>query len=59
LRGKGALRRGGGRGDLYVTLTAVLPEGGEANAKRLEEVAREMAPLYAGRNVREHLGVAA
>jgi len=59
LRGKGALRRGGGRGDLYVTLTAVLPEGSEASAKRLEEVAREMASLYGGRNVREHLGVAA
>jgi curved DNA-binding protein len=59
LRGKGALRRGGGRGDLYVTLAAVLPEAKEASTEQLADVAREMAPLYGGRNVREHLGVAA
>jgi curved DNA-binding protein len=59
LRGKGAKRRDGGRGDLYVTLAAVLPEADDANASRLEEVARSMAPLYSGRNVRENIGSAA
>jgi curved DNA-binding protein len=59
LRGKGALRRGGGRGDLYATLSAVLPDADDASAGRLTEVAKEMAPLYRGRNVRQHLGVAA
>jgi curved DNA-binding protein len=59
LREKGALRRGGGRGDLYAVLTAVLPDAAGANGPRVQEIAKEMAPLYGGRNVREHLGVAA
>jgi curved DNA-binding protein len=59
LRGKGARRREGGHGDLYATLSAVLPEGNDANAARLEEVARSMAELYSGRNVREGIGSAA
>jgi curved DNA-binding protein len=59
LRGKGARRREGGHGDLYVTLSAVLPEENDANADRLEEVARSMEPLYSGRNVRENIGSAA
>lgn len=58
LRGKGALRRDGGHGDLYVTLAAVLPEAGEAEAERLDEIARSMAALYGKRNVRQHLGSA-
>lgn len=59
LRGKGALRRGGGHGDLYVTLVATLPEVAEGEAARLDEIARSMEPLYAKRNVRQHLGSAA
>ncbi len=58
LRGKGASRRGGGRGDLYVTLRAELPEVSGADASRLEELAREMEPLYHGRRLRRHLGAA-
>lgn len=59
LRGKGARRRDGSHGDLYATLSAVLPEADDANASRLEEVARSMAALYSGRNVRENIGSAA
>ena len=56
LRGKGARKRDGSHGDLYVTLSVVLPEVKEADVARLEEVARSMAPLYSGRNVREGIG---
>ncbi|MDG2308765.1 MAG: DnaJ C-terminal domain-containing protein [Candidatus Binatia bacterium] len=56
LRGKGATKRGSKKehGDLYVTLSAVLPKEGENGA--LEEIADAMEPLYAGTDVREHLG---
>jgi hypothetical protein len=50
LRGKGAVKRGGGRGDLTLRLEAVLPEDGGA---RLEEVAKSMEPLCEGRDARE------
>ncbi|MDH3686453.1 MAG: DnaJ domain-containing protein, partial [Myxococcales bacterium] len=49
LRGKGASRRGGGHGDLYVRLSVELPEG---DAEGLEDLARSMEPLYAGEGVR-------
>jgi curved DNA-binding protein len=53
LRGKGAARRAaGGRGDLYVRLVAELPEGRDGE---LEEIAKRMEPLYAGRDPRERL----
>ena len=52
LRGKGAVRREGERGDLYVTLVAELPDSDDP---RLEELAREMEPLYEGKDVREGL----
>lgn len=52
LRGKGAARRGGGRGDLYVTLVAELPDTDDG---RLDEIARELEPLYGGRDVRAKL----
>jgi curved DNA-binding protein len=53
LRGKGAARRGGGgRGDLYVKLVPTLPEVDEA---RLEKLAAELAPLYAGQDPRAAL----
>ena len=52
LRGKGAVRREGERGDLYVTLVAELPDSDDP---RLEELAREMEPLYEGKDVREAL----
>jgi DnaJ-class molecular chaperone len=51
LRGKGATRAGGGRGDLFVRLAARLPEG---DGEKLESVARELEPLY-GANVRDEL----
>ena len=54
LRGKGAPRRGGGTGDLYVRLAAELPE---ADAPGLEEVARQLEPLYEGQDVRRKLEV--
>ncbi len=55
LRGKGATKRKSKeRGDLYVTLAAVLPREGADDA--LDRIAEEMEPLYAGANVREHLG---
>jgi curved DNA-binding protein len=52
LRGKGAVKRGGGRGDLTLRLEAVLPEDG---GERLEKVAKSMEPLYEGRDVRAKL----
>jgi curved DNA-binding protein len=53
LRGKGVpRRRGGGRGDLYVTLVAQLPAGDDP---RLERLAKEMEPLYAGADLRARL----
>lgn len=56
LRGKGATRRGSKeRGDLYVTLSAVLPK--DADPKALDEIADAMEPLYGSSNVREALGV--
>jgi len=53
LRGKGAARRGGdGRGDLYLRLVVDLPEGRDAE---LEEIAKRLEPLYAGRDPRAAL----
>jgi curved DNA-binding protein len=52
LRGKGVARRGGGRGDLYLRLVAELPEGRDAE---LEELAKRLEPLYAGRDPRAGL----
>lgn len=52
LRGKGAARRAGERGDLLLRLEVALPEGGGA---QLEEVAKSMEPLYAGHDVRAKL----
>lgn len=53
LRGKGATRRGSQeRGDLYVKLVASLPTG---DPGPLEEIARELEPLYAGQDPRAHL----
>lgn len=50
LRGKGAARRGSTeRGDLYLRLVVELPEGRDAE---LEELAKGMEPLYAGRDPR-------
>ena len=56
LREKGALRRGGGRGDLYVNLSARLPSAESAESrKRLEEIAKQMEELYAGTDPRAGL----
>lgn len=53
LRGRGIPRgKSGARGDLYVRLVAVLPDG---DGDALEDVARRLEPLYEGRNVREAL----
>jgi curved DNA-binding protein len=53
LRGKGAGRRGTSeRGDLYLRLVVDLPEGRDAE---LEEIAKRMEPLYAGRDPRAAL----
>ena len=53
LRGKGAAKRGSSeRGDLYVRLAGVLPEGRD---DELEELAKRMEPLYAGRDPRAGL----
>jgi len=52
LRGKGAHRRDGGRGDLLLRLQAVLPEGDDWPA---EEWAERLEPHYAGRDVRARL----
>ena len=56
LRGKGAAQPGGERGDLYLKLALALPSelDDEARAK-LEELAREIEPLYAEQNLRAHL----
>jgi curved DNA-binding protein len=49
LRERGATKSGGGRGDLFATLVAVLPQPqGEADERKLEELARTMEALYAG-----------
>jgi curved DNA-binding protein len=53
LRGKGAGRRGSAeRGDLYLRLVVDLPEGRD---EELEEIAKRMEPLYAGRDPRAGL----
>jgi len=52
LRGKGAAKRGGERGDLYLRLSPELPEGGR---EELDDIAKRMEPLYAGRDVRARL----
>ena len=53
LRGTGEPKLGGGeRGDLYVKLVAELPDPSDP---RLEAIARELAPLYEGRDVRSKL----
>jgi DnaJ-class molecular chaperone len=54
--GRGAPLRGRAKkkGDLYVTLMAQLPEGQDP---RLEELARQLEPLYAGRDLRRDLKV--
>ncbi len=53
VRGKGVpRRRGGGSGDLLVRLAVQLPE---TDDPRLEEVARQLEPLYAGANPRRNL----
>jgi DnaJ-class molecular chaperone len=53
LRGKGAARRrGGGRGDLLVTLVVRLPEAG---GPELEEVADRLQEIYADEDVRSKL----
>jgi DnaJ-class molecular chaperone len=52
VRGKGVARRKGGSGDLLVRLAVQLPDSGEA---RLDEIARELEPLYDGANPRKHL----
>jgi len=45
LRGKGAPRSNGGRGDLFVELQVVLPEG---ETEQLEELAKKLQALYKG-----------
>jgi DnaJ-class molecular chaperone len=52
VRGKGVPRRSGGSGDLRVRLVVQLPESEDA---RLDEIARELEPLYRGQNPRKHL----
>jgi DnaJ-class molecular chaperone len=52
LRGKGVPRRSGGSGDLLVRLVVELPS---TDDPRLAEIARELEPLYAGRDVRQDL----
>ena len=52
LRGKGAARRGGERGDLYLRLAPELPD---ATGSELDEIAKRMEPLYADRDVRARL----
>ena len=52
VRGKGVARRGGGSGDLRVRLVVQLPETDDA---RLDEIARELEPLYRGASPRKHL----
>jgi curved DNA-binding protein len=53
LRGKGAAKLGSAeRGDLYVKLVAELPDPADP---RLEAIAKELEPLYEGRDVRARL----
>ena len=53
LRGKGAPKLGGSeRGDLYVKLLAELPDPADP---RLEAIAKELEPLYQGRDPRAKL----
>jgi DnaJ-class molecular chaperone len=53
LRGKGVPKLGSSeRGDLYVRLVAELPDPADP---RLEAIAKELAPLYEGRDVRAKL----
>jgi DnaJ-class molecular chaperone len=52
VRGKGVPRRSGGSGDLRVRLVVQLPETEDA---RLDEIARELEPLYGGQNPRRNL----
>lgn len=52
VRGKGVARRGGGHGDLLVRLVVQLPETSDP---RLDELAREIEPLYGGANPRKDL----
>ncbi len=52
LRGKGATRADGGRGDLFVRLAVRLPE---ADGEQMEQVAKEVEPLYGQTNVRDEL----
>lgn len=50
LKGKGVAPRKGEAGDLYVTLSVVLPTGGDAEARAA--VATQIAALYGGEDVR-------
>ena len=52
VRGKGVARRQGGSGDLLVRLAIQLPE---TDDPRLDEIARELEPLYAGKSPRKDL----
>jgi DnaJ-class molecular chaperone len=53
VRGKGATKRGSReRGDLYVRLVAQLPDAPDA---RLEEIAKQLEPLYGGKDPRARL----
>jgi DnaJ-class molecular chaperone len=53
LRGKGVTKLGSSdRGDLYVKLLAELPDPADP---RLEAIAKELEPLYEGRDVRARL----
>src|SRR5262249_7040420 len=53
LRGRGAAKLGWSEhGDLYVKLVAELPDPADP---RLEAIAKELEPLYAGRDVRAKL----
>jgi curved DNA-binding protein len=52
VRGKGVARRQGGAGDLLVRLAVQLPDSDD---RRLDELARELEPLYRGANPRKDL----
>ena len=52
VREKGARRKSGGFGDLYVRLVARLPSQG---SEALDELARQMQGLYGDENVRAEL----
>ena len=52
LAGKGVARREGGRGDLFVTLVAVLPD---ADQPEYDELAERLRALYGDRDVRAQL----